>query len=251
MPGYLNHTLNNKAPWATLFRMFGDKIFHWKNLGWSREILDIFKATWYFQICKGLWYMKKWKRRKWAHLRDWLIKEYACLSLALIQLSLHQQISSTYTDNCWRYSCGTLLHASRRGLSVLNSKCMLFAHGKPFLLDQAPMSPFWSLPWCPQAKLAHIPACPTHFPHTRDYSIQIKCSLESGERATESVKESGRTSLVVQDKNLPANASNTGSIPVPWRSHMMWATKPVCHSYWAQTLEPVLHDKEKLLRWDN
>ena len=32
MPGYLNHISNNKAPWATLFRMFGDKIFHWKPL---------------------------------------------------------------------------------------------------------------------------------------------------------------------------------------------------------------------------
>lgn len=114
-----------------------------ENLGWSREILNIFKATWYFQICKGFVIHEEMEEKlKWAHLRDWLIKEYACLSLALIQSSLHQQISSTYTDNCWRYSCGTLLHASRIGLSVLNSKCMLFAHGKPpFLLDQAPMSP--------------------------------------------------------------------------------------------------------------
>ena len=131
MPGYLNHTLNNKAPWATLFRMFGDKIFHWKTLDGAERYWIYLKPLGTSRSVRALWYMKKWKRRKWAHLRDWLIKEYARLNLALIQSSLHQQISSTYTDNCWRYSCGTLFYASRRGLSVLNSKCMLFAPGKP------------------------------------------------------------------------------------------------------------------------
>ena len=62
-----------------------DKQRYWiylKPLGTSRSV-------------RALWYMKKWKRRKWAHLRDWTIKEYARLSLALIQSSLHQQIPST------------------------------------------------------------------------------------------------------------------------------------------------------------
>ena len=62
-----------------------DKQRYWiylKPLGTSRSV-------------RALWYMKKCKRRKWAHLRDWTIKEYARLSLALIQSSLHQQIPST------------------------------------------------------------------------------------------------------------------------------------------------------------
>lgn len=37
MPGYLNHTSNNKASLAIPFRMFGDKI-SLKTSGWSREI---------------------------------------------------------------------------------------------------------------------------------------------------------------------------------------------------------------------
>ena len=32
-------------------------------------------------------------------------------------------------------------------------------------------------------------------------------------------------------ENLPANAGDTGSSPGPGRSHMLRATKSVCHNY--------------------
>ena len=38
-------------------------------------------------------------------------------------------------------------------------------------------------------------------------------------------------------KNLPCNAWGTGSIPSPGGSHMLRATKPVCHHYWAHALQ--------------
>ena len=43
-------------------------------------------------------------------------------------------------------------------------------------------------------------------------------------------------------KNLPCNAWDTGSIPSPGGSHMPRATKPVCHHYWAHTLELERHN---------
>ena len=42
-------------------------------------------------------------------------------------------------------------------------------------------------------------------------------------------------------KNLPANAGDMGSIPGPGRSTCYRATKPLCHNYWACTLEPTSH----------
>ena len=38
-------------------------------------------------------------------------------------------------------------------------------------------------------------------------------------------------------KNLLTSAEDTGSIPGLGRFHVLWATKPVCHNYWAQALE--------------
>ena len=100
----------------------------------------------------------------------------------------------------------------------------------------------------PAGKTGPHPSLPTLFLITIAYRYSAAWSQERGQWSP--WKSQGRTSLVVQDTNLPANASDTGSIPGPWRSHMMWATKPVCHSCWAQTLEPVLHGKEKLLQWE-
>ena len=40
------------------------------------------------------------------------------------------------------------------------------------------------------------------------------------------------------DKNLPANAGDTGSISCPGRFHMPRATKPVPHSCWGHAPEP-------------
>ena len=47
------------------------------------------------------------------------------------------------------------------------------------------------------------------------------------------------------DRNWPANAADTGSIQTSYweglgRSHMLRATKPVHHSYWAPGLEPAI-----------
>ena len=39
-------------------------------------------------------------------------------------------------------------------------------------------------------------------------------------------------------KNPPANEGDTGLSPDPGRSHVLWATKPMCHNYWACALEP-------------
>ena len=44
-------------------------------------------------------------------------------------------------------------------------------------------------------------------------------------------------------KNPPCNAGDTGLIPGPGRPTCLRATKPVCPSYWACALEPVLHSK--------
>ena len=41
-------------------------------------------------------------------------------------------------------------------------------------------------------------------------------------------------------KSLPANAGDTGLLPGVEDSARSGAAKPVCHSYWARTLEPVL-----------
>ena len=40
------------------------------------------------------------------------------------------------------------------------------------------------------------------------------------------------------DKNPPANAGDMGSILVWEDSPCHWATKPMCHNYWAHILEP-------------
>ena len=40
-------------------------------------------------------------------------------------------------------------------------------------------------------------------------------------------------------KNLPASAEDLGSIPGPGDPTCHRATKPVCHDYWAQALEPM------------
>ena len=53
------------------------------------------------------------------------------------------------------------------------------------------------------------------------------------------------------DKNLPAHARDTGSIPVQEDPTWLGATKPVHHNYWAwmlqllklEHLEPVCHSK--------
>ena len=53
------------------------------------------------------------------------------------------------------------------------------------------------------------------------------------------------------DRNLPANAGDTGSVPGLGRLHMQRATKPVRHNSWAcmlqllkpSCLEPALHSK--------
>ena len=43
------------------------------------------------------------------------------------------------------------------------------------------------------------------------------------------------------DKTSPAG--NTGSIPGAGRFHVLWwTTKPMCHSYWAHTLQPMSHN---------
>ena len=42
-------------------------------------------------------------------------------------------------------------------------------------------------------------------------------------------------------KNLLANARDKGWVPGWGRSHMSWATKPVCHDCWACALEPGNH----------
>lgn len=83
------------------------------------------------------------------------------------QLSTHSITSPSanteylhVTDNCWRYSCGTLFCIKERFISPELYVYAFCTWQTPFLLDQAPMSPFSSLSWCPQAKLAHIPACP-------------------------------------------------------------------------------------------
>ena len=49
------------------------------------------------------------------------------------------------------------------------------------------------------------------------------------------------------DKKLPANAGDTGLIPDPEKPHMSRATKPVCHNYWAQTVEPMSPQLLKLV----
>ena len=44
-------------------------------------------------------------------------------------------------------------------------------------------------------------------------------------------------------KNPPANGGDTGSIPGPGRDPTCRrATKPLCHNYWACTLEPASHN---------
>ena len=43
-------------------------------------------------------------------------------------------------------------------------------------------------------------------------------------------------------KNLPANAEDMGTISGPGRFHMSWATKPLCHNYWAHPPEPTCHN---------
>ena len=39
------------------------------------------------------------------------------------------------------------------------------------------------------------------------------------------------------DKNPPANAGDTGSIPGPERFHMPWSNSAHKHKYWAPTLQ--------------
>ena len=43
-------------------------------------------------------------------------------------------------------------------------------------------------------------------------------------------------------KNPPAKAGDKGSIPGLGRSHMPRSNKPVCHNYWACTLEPASYN---------
>ena len=117
MPGYLNHTSNNKASLARPFRMFGDKISHRKPLDGAEryiEILNIFKATWHFQIHRGFVIIHEEMKEKEMSPFEGLDDKGTCPP----QLSTHSVNSpSTNTKylhapyNCWRYSCGTLFYA--------------------------------------------------------------------------------------------------------------------------------------------
>jgi len=59
-------------------------------------------------------------------------------------------------------------------------------------------------------------------------------------------------------KDPPANAGDMGLIPGLGRSHVLGATKPVCHNYWACTLQLLKHlrarahalQEEKSSQWE-
>ena len=44
------------------------------------------------------------------------------------------------------------------------------------------------------------------------------------------------------DKNQPASVGDMGSIFGLERFHMLRATKPMCHNYWAHALGPASHN---------
>ena len=52
------------------------------------------------------------------------------------------------------------------------------------------------------------------------------------------------------DKNLPANAGDTGSIPDVGISHIPWSNKPVLHNYWAQTPKACALQQERPQQWE-
>ena len=52
------------------------------------------------------------------------------------------------------------------------------------------------------------------------------------------------------NKNLPANAGNTGSVPDPEDPPCRGTAKPVCHNYWAQVPTACVLQQEKSLQWE-
>ena len=136
-----------------------------------------------------------------------------------------------------------LLLSEHTYLFLPTSSCLLFPSSQSLHLTLAADFVRFSLH---MAKYGHI-AAPSWYKLWKDW-LEVSASQ---------FPNPGRDSLMcciwlqwrVKDfpggaavKNLPANAGNTGLMPGQGRSHMPRSNKPMCHNYWACTLEPTSHN---------